>query len=72
MILKDAEVTEFKEMLYHSQCPTCTNRIYWEAIFDADGSNYVAQCCDHNFHAIPTQYRINIETLLDDYYIDNQ
>ena len=70
MILKDAEIAEFKEMLYHSKCPICKNGIYWEAIFDADGSNYVAECCDRSFQAIPTQYRINIETRIDGYIDD--
>lgn len=65
MILKDTEITEFKEMLYHSKCPICKNRIYWKAIFDADGTDYVAKCCDLNFQANPTQYRINIEKLND-------
>lgn len=61
MILKDAEVAEFKKILYHGACPKCKHKVEWEADFDADGTSYFTTCCELEFRMYPIQYIVYID-----------
>lgn len=36
---------DFSDALYRAKCGECKEGLEWEANFDADGSNYRAECC---------------------------
>jgi len=46
-------VVNFRDALYDTKCPVCDGRIFWTAQFYADGTNYHARCCNHEFAMYP-------------------
>lgn len=58
MKIKNEEILLFNDALYEAQCPICGEKIEWEANFDADGTNYSAECCGESFYMVP--YRVKI------------
>jgi hypothetical protein len=54
-------IVGFVDGLYKATCADCGEKLYWEADFDADGTNYHATCCDHRYTMYPHTVRIHRE-----------
>lgn len=59
MKIKNGEILSFSEALYKAQCPICGGLLNWEADFDADGTDYYAECCKKTFCMV--SYKVKIE-----------
>ena len=55
------EIIDFRKALYESQCRECGEKLYWEADFDVDGTNYRATCCRLNYTLSPYQVVVGVE-----------
>ena len=51
---------DFGTALYESTCAVCDEGIEWECSFDADGSNYTAECCGKSYMLFPSKVRMDI------------
>ena len=51
----------FKEALYHAECQQCGDKLDLEALFDADGTDYVARCCGMTYWMKPETVRFEVE-----------
>ena len=60
MIVKDKDVVPFGPALYEAQCE-CGAKLSWEALFDADGTNYRAECCRKVYWMRPHTVTIAVE-----------
>ena len=55
------QIASFQEALYHAECGVCGENLPWEAEFDADGTNYVAECCKRQYWMNPYQVLLTFE-----------
>lgn len=60
MKIKNEEILNFNDALYEAQCPICGGKIEWSANFDADGTDYSAECCGKSFYMVPHRVKIYV------------
>ena len=53
MLMEAGLVADFEDILYKGQCKFCEDKLGWEASFDADGTDYYAECCDTSYWFSP-------------------
>ena len=61
MEIKHEHIYPFSIVLYKAICSKCKELLEWEAMFDADGTDYVTVCCGKNYYAKPNNLKIWIE-----------
>lgn len=52
-------VFSFQEALYDCVCCKCNSELWWEADFDADGTNYYASCCNIRYRMTPNTVTVS-------------
>lgn len=55
------EILSFRLALYESQCKDCGSKLFWEAEFDADGTNYSTECCSLRYSLAPYKVVVGVE-----------
>lgn len=58
--LKDGEVIDFGDSIYHGVCSTCGLRVEMFANFDADGTDYNGECCGMRIWSRPHTVKIAV------------
>lgn len=61
MKIEQGKEYEFHKCLYEGQCADCESKLEWEAYFDADGTQYFANCCGKHYWLNPSKVIANYE-----------
>ena len=61
MVIRNEQIKPFREALYHGRCMKCEEKLNWEAVFDADGTNYHARCCGQHYLMRPWSVQCIVE-----------
>jgi hypothetical protein len=59
--LQEGDELDFDAALTRGACNRCGQLLEWEASFDADGTNYDANCCGYNYTMFPRTVKIGVE-----------
>jgi hypothetical protein len=63
MKVENEKVYSFSECLYKANCCVCGDELTWEAEFDADGTDYMADCCGKVYHMSPHTVKVTISKI---------
>jgi hypothetical protein len=61
MKVSQSSILNFGDCLYRGQCNVCGEKLEWEAAFDADGTNYHAECCDLYYTMCPWMVKVSVD-----------
>jgi hypothetical protein len=62
MKIENEKSYPFQDALNESQCRECSAGLEYEAAFDADGTNYSAECCGLIYTLSPETVKASVET----------